>query len=286
MDLGEKIYSLRMEKRLSQGDLADALDVSRQSISKWETNASVPELEKLIKLSQIFGVSLDELILDKKAVGSAAPPQGQVIYVERTAPTSAKKIVGIILLCFAGILWLLCAMLGGILEGLFFAAPIAVCGLICLLVRRYAGLWCCWTVYLFTEIYLRFATGINWQFIFLPAVYSGGWTIHLIIAWSMLAALITLTIFTTILTGKTIPVSLRKDLLGAVVSWITYIIRYIINWLLLMPLGDSTQTDYTYFQTHRIVTSISGWLKSIILVVALIFTIRLLCALWKKHKEK
>jgi len=50
MDLGEKIYTLRIEKRLSQGDLADALDVSRQSISKWETNASVPELICFSKL--------------------------------------------------------------------------------------------------------------------------------------------------------------------------------------------------------------------------------------------
>ena len=66
MTLGERIYKLRTEKEMSQGDLADALEVSRQSISKWETNGSVPELDKLIKLSEIFGVSLDELILDKK----------------------------------------------------------------------------------------------------------------------------------------------------------------------------------------------------------------------------
>lgn len=65
MSLGERIYKLRSEKNLSQGDLADALNVSRQSISKWETNSSVPELDKLLKLSEIFTISLDELVTGK-----------------------------------------------------------------------------------------------------------------------------------------------------------------------------------------------------------------------------
>jgi len=42
MSLGERIYKLRKEKNLSQGDLADMLGVSRQSISKWENNSAVP----------------------------------------------------------------------------------------------------------------------------------------------------------------------------------------------------------------------------------------------------
>lgn len=47
---------------MSQGDFAEKLNVSRQSISKWETNASVPELDKLIQLSNLFGISLDGLV--------------------------------------------------------------------------------------------------------------------------------------------------------------------------------------------------------------------------------
>ena len=56
MTLGENIARLRTQKDWSQGDLADALGISRQSISKWETDTSIPELEKLIKLSELFGV--------------------------------------------------------------------------------------------------------------------------------------------------------------------------------------------------------------------------------------
>ena len=79
MNLGQRIYELRTQKNLSQGDLAEALDVSRQSISKWETGSSVPELDKLIKLSQLFGVTLDELILDKQPEAAPPPPEPQII---------------------------------------------------------------------------------------------------------------------------------------------------------------------------------------------------------------
>ena len=62
MNLGETIYRLRTKAGMSQDALANALDVSRQSVSKWENNAAVPELDKLMKLSEIFGVTLDELV--------------------------------------------------------------------------------------------------------------------------------------------------------------------------------------------------------------------------------
>ena len=69
MNLGERICRLRNERNMSQGDLADAMEVSRQSISKWETNGSVPDLDKLVKLSELFDISLDELIAGKEKAG-------------------------------------------------------------------------------------------------------------------------------------------------------------------------------------------------------------------------
>ena len=62
MTLGTNIQQLRKEHNMSQGDLADALDISRQSVSKWETDTATPDLDKLLKLSEIFSVSLDELV--------------------------------------------------------------------------------------------------------------------------------------------------------------------------------------------------------------------------------
>ncbi len=72
MSLGENIARLRAQKNWSQEELAQALDVSRQSVSKWETDASVPDLDKLVKLGEVFGVSLDELV-QGRAAGGASP---------------------------------------------------------------------------------------------------------------------------------------------------------------------------------------------------------------------
>lgn len=61
MTFGERLMSLRRARGLSQEALGDMLDVTRQTVSKWERGDSTPELEKLVELSRIFGVSLDEL---------------------------------------------------------------------------------------------------------------------------------------------------------------------------------------------------------------------------------
>ena len=65
MNLGENIYKFRSEANMSQTDLANALEVSRQSVSKWENNSAVPDLERLINMSKLFGVTLDELVYGK-----------------------------------------------------------------------------------------------------------------------------------------------------------------------------------------------------------------------------
>lgn len=57
MKMEEKIALLRKRKGWSQEELAFRLDVSRQAVSKWEMGASVPELDKVVKMSELFGVS-------------------------------------------------------------------------------------------------------------------------------------------------------------------------------------------------------------------------------------
>ena len=68
MTLGKQISRLRAAKGLSQEDLANDLQVSRQSISKWEADIVLPETEKLLMLSEIFGVSLDTLLRDERTL--------------------------------------------------------------------------------------------------------------------------------------------------------------------------------------------------------------------------
>lgn len=70
MTLGEKIYQLRRKQGYSQEELADKLNISRQSVSLWENNQTVPQIDYLIELSRLFNITLDELcgnnIYDKK----------------------------------------------------------------------------------------------------------------------------------------------------------------------------------------------------------------------------
>ena len=65
MILADKIMNLRKQNGWSQEELADKLDISRQSVSKWESGASIPDLDKILKLSTLFGVSTDYLLRDE-----------------------------------------------------------------------------------------------------------------------------------------------------------------------------------------------------------------------------
>ena len=62
MILSEKIIMLRKKYGWSQEELAERLDISRQSVSKWESGASIPDLERIVSMSQLFGVTTDYLL--------------------------------------------------------------------------------------------------------------------------------------------------------------------------------------------------------------------------------
>lgn len=74
MILAEKIMELRKKNGWSQEELAFQMDVSRQSVSKWESGASIPDLERILKLSQLFGVSTDYLLKEELEDLPAALP--------------------------------------------------------------------------------------------------------------------------------------------------------------------------------------------------------------------
>ena len=101
MNLSENIYRYRGEHNWSQSDLAEALDVSRQSVSKWENGTSVPDIDKLIKMRELFGVSIDDLVF------------GVNVEAKRTdtatahSTISTKWLLGIIMFAFGMVLFLL-----------------------------------------------------------------------------------------------------------------------------------------------------------------------------------
>ena len=62
MSIADRIQTLRKSKGISQEELADKVGVSRQAVSKWESGQSAPDIEKIILLSEFFGVTTDFLL--------------------------------------------------------------------------------------------------------------------------------------------------------------------------------------------------------------------------------
>lgn len=68
MNLGDRIKKLRKENNLSQEQLAQKLNVSRQAISKWESNGAYPDIDNLVLLRNIFKITLDELVIGEESI--------------------------------------------------------------------------------------------------------------------------------------------------------------------------------------------------------------------------
>lgn len=177
MTLGERIRQMRLEHHLSQGNVADALDVSRQSVSKWENDGAMPDLDKLVKLSQLFGVSLDQLVMGKEEEAGQAPPPPP----QRTARPTGQRVIGVVLLCFGFLVGLLMALLGNGPSGFLFGVPFYLCGVVCLVARRYPGLWCGWGLFLLVRILMPWVTGFG-NFYALAGALSRTWSIQ----WTMM----------------------------------------------------------------------------------------------------
>ena len=90
MTTGEKISRLRKENNYTQEQLADLLGVSRQSISKYESGIAYPETEKLIRLSEMFGCTVDYLLKD-----TVTEPSGSQS-IEKDAASTDESIVGLL----------------------------------------------------------------------------------------------------------------------------------------------------------------------------------------------
>ena len=73
MSIGERITELRAQQNISQGQLADMLEVSRQAVSKWENDLSSPDTIRLIKLADVLGTDLEYLATGRNAYDRRPP---------------------------------------------------------------------------------------------------------------------------------------------------------------------------------------------------------------------
>ena len=92
MSIGERIAALRKEKQLSQLQLAERLDISRQAVSKWEKDFSSPDTLNLIKLADILDTDVEYLATGRKAPTSL-PPAPKVVVLEKVVEVEKVKVV-------------------------------------------------------------------------------------------------------------------------------------------------------------------------------------------------
>lgn len=140
MNLGEKIYELRMKMNLSQGDLAEKLDVSRQSVSKWENNTAVPDLDKLIKICDVFEISLDELTGREKREEKTPNSISDIITRLSKNQKLGWGLIGIAILCLV------------IPFGIFFTLPLVIISIMNIKEVKNIKVYTVWLVYLFFQL--------------------------------------------------------------------------------------------------------------------------------------
>lgn len=113
--------------------------MSRQAVSKWETDAGLPDLERLIALSRLYHITLDELVKGESPEETAEAPEEIPVdaVIAKPAAPSGQKTIGYILLGVG----LLCAVLALFLNWalLIPAGYLLICAVLCLTLRRYAG---------------------------------------------------------------------------------------------------------------------------------------------------
>ena len=139
MSLSEKILSLRTGLGLSQEELAEKLEVSRQSVSKWETGQSVPDLDKFIRLADLFGISVDELVREGERPQPPQPPQPQVVYVKEKRSLTGTQTAGVCLE-LTGLAVDLLGLVGELNLMVFIGTALIVLGLPLLLAKKHSWL--------------------------------------------------------------------------------------------------------------------------------------------------
>ena len=285
MDLGEKIYALRAKNGMSQGELADKLGVSRQAVSKWENNSAVPDLDKLLKMSELFSVSLDELVKGEKSESVSKKTEEAA---ERKAdPVSfagglpMRKIMGIVLFCMAFVIALVLVLLGGGAMAIIYAVPFVVFGLICTFCEKYTGLKCLWAACFMIIAFTSFAMGISPSIVRYTFTYSRDMTYQLLIGWVLALFNAFLIIFTSVKLGKEPFKQPQKAKRILLISLITVASAFILIYVegavasrIIRDMLDSNEYNYTFSYFFTAISVLEQYTVLSVLTFAITSVIR------------
>ena len=156
MTIGQRICELRKEKGYSQEYVAERLDVTRQAVSKWETDLSAPDTYNLIALAELLGVSV-EYIATGKGTEAAPAPVTPAATVVRGSLTM-RQIAGLVFMTVC----LLSSMLAIILQTpvlLVFSAGLLLGAIVLLVNAKHAALICLWAQWGLVTVVMWVVTG-------------------------------------------------------------------------------------------------------------------------------
>ena len=106
-NLGERLLELRKDKRLSQEEVAEKLNVTRQTVSKWETDQSMPDFDKIVPLCELYGITPNELFIELKKKETLKNNEF-VIDLEKIKNIKKAKGISIsVVLYFLGVVWIM-----------------------------------------------------------------------------------------------------------------------------------------------------------------------------------
>ena len=265
MTLGEKIYELRTQHNLSQGDLANELNVSRQSISKWENGNSTPDLDKLTKLAKIFNISLDELVNNEETEKNIITTPEQITTTQ--TKTREKKIGKGLLI--AGIISIFVFLLLGLgITGFLIAIPLFACSIIYYKAKSNHFFYCLWAIIPLADLFIRFAMGISWSVIKQTLEWEYSWNYgRLAIGWGQFVVILFLIIFSIVKLSKNdveISKKFKRNFIAAVIGFaFLFAGEYLTSPLIIEKAMNYTHLDIqqTIFTVINVVFSIFSWLR-------------------------
>lgn len=103
MDLGNRLYELRKEKKISQEEAAEKLKVTRQTISKWETNQSQPDFDKIVPICELYEITTEQLFGDLKESKYMEEKEEDIDMKKRTAFVVSASVF----LYFIAVIWII-----------------------------------------------------------------------------------------------------------------------------------------------------------------------------------
>ncbi|MBO5898234.1 MAG: helix-turn-helix transcriptional regulator [Clostridia bacterium] len=190
MTIGNRIAVLRREHGYSQEHVAEQLGVSRQAVSKWETDQSSPDTNNLIALAALLGTTVEYLAVGKREETPPMPvaPQNTL---------TVRKVIGLILVGVGSLALVLGVLLSPIL--LMLAAYFLITGILCLTLHRCFGLVLGWTLYVVTLLPISMTTGVRLGVVFLGAFWREFLGVRIasafvLVMWAALIVLVTITI--------------------------------------------------------------------------------------------